>query len=615
MSSKNGNNKNPHKVPFPLAPFDFNHDGKLSTWENWMAYQSYRSWVDRHQGNASGHTRGILPPLGGSAPSQWDNAAEGPDYDVYPEDFDTEEEYNEALEEAKYAWREDYQYDELYGLDPDDFETEEDFQEALEEVKYAWREEYRYKDLHGLDPDDFETEADFLEALEMVPPAAPAPPLFTGLDNLRQEDFPNQRTYEAACRRKDLLKGTAYLPSDTTLEEELAKCDWLLAQKDPAARYLSLKDGFLLALAVKEAFSLPATVPVGDGEADLHDLLLEWAEENPAQAVQGWLWAARTFLPWASYGRNLPYHLSWQILSSMNDYAPPFQDLAAEALGGDLELCQLLLHQARFFPQDVEDLVCRAIQREDFPAARTLFQTTLSYPQAKSQQLGDFVQSVLRKCCRSEDLEPIEAFLRELLPLVAQQDNKRLQRLLPQWREVAETHIQNLESYGEKYRYTRRFAWRKPYADSPLQGLDPLRYQTEEAYLAAARDRQYGWRGRQVPAFGLDPANYETLADYQAAVTAAQQQAVAQTSPTPAEEDQTIYRFCGVRFPRQRTLYYYRTEDDTLTIGDKVLAPVSGQGKASVVEVATVELHQRDTAPYPVDQAKFLLGRAPEKAP
>ena len=58
---------------------------------------------------------------------------EGLDYDVDPEDFETEEEYNKAVYEAKYGWR-DYCESE-YGIDPNDYETEDEFYEAVAEAE------------------------------------------------------------------------------------------------------------------------------------------------------------------------------------------------------------------------------------------------------------------------------------------------------------------------------------------------------------------------------------------------------------------------------------------------------------------------------------------------
>ena len=75
-----------------------------------------------------------------------------------------------------------------------------------------------------------------------------------------------------------------------------------------------------------------------------------------------------------------------------------------------------------------------------------------------------------------------------------------------------------------------------------------------------------------------------------------------------AATDKTVYTFCGVRFPGWQRVYHYRTEDETLAVGDKVLVP--GRDGPTEAEVVSIEKHRRDTAPYPVDRVKFVVEKA-----
>lgn len=74
-----------------------------------------------------------------------------------------------------------------------------------------------------------------------------------------------------------------------------------------------------------------------------------------------------------------------------------------------------------------------------------------------------------------------------------------------------------------------------------------------------------------------------------------------------AATDKTVYTFCGVRFPGWQRVYYYRTGDETLAVGDQVLVP--GRDGPTPAEVVSIQKHRRDTAPYPVDRAKFVVGK------
>lgn len=95
-----------------------------------------------------------------------DEHDEGYEYDVDPNDYETEDEYLDALEEAKYGWRETYEGDTDYDVDPEDYETEEEYLEALEEAKTAWRNDCEDGSDFGLDPEYYDTKEEYEEALE-----------------------------------------------------------------------------------------------------------------------------------------------------------------------------------------------------------------------------------------------------------------------------------------------------------------------------------------------------------------------------------------------------------------------------------------------------------------
>lgn len=53
-----------------------------------------------------------------------------------------------------------------YGIDRDDYDTLDDYIDAIYEVKYGWREFAEDGSEYGLDPNEFETEEEYQEALE-----------------------------------------------------------------------------------------------------------------------------------------------------------------------------------------------------------------------------------------------------------------------------------------------------------------------------------------------------------------------------------------------------------------------------------------------------------------
>ena len=88
------------------------------------------------------------------------------EHGIFPENYDTREEYEEALEEARHGWRDTCETDWEHGILPEDYETEEEYEEALEEARHGWRNTCQADWKHGIIPEDYDTEEEFEEALE-----------------------------------------------------------------------------------------------------------------------------------------------------------------------------------------------------------------------------------------------------------------------------------------------------------------------------------------------------------------------------------------------------------------------------------------------------------------
>lgn len=203
-----GGGKNLRDNPFG-GLFDFNRDGKEDLGEQWIAHKIIEECekTDRPTYNRSSNYMGnSFLDDDDIADTSWrDYCEDGSEFDIDPNDYETEYEYEEALEEAKekYSWRDycedgsdvcidpkdyetEYEYNEAlqeartewrdfcedgseYGLDPEDYETEEEYGEALEEAKgkYDWREWYRDDDTLGLDVNDFETQEEYEKAYDV----------------------------------------------------------------------------------------------------------------------------------------------------------------------------------------------------------------------------------------------------------------------------------------------------------------------------------------------------------------------------------------------------------------------------------------------------------------
>lgn len=569
--------------------FDFNGDGKEDFGEQWLAMKIFEECTkeEKPEPDYSGFD------LSGYSSSRYiwrQYCQDGSEYGVDPFDYDTEEDYNDAIQAAKYAWRDTCEDGFEFGIAPENYETEEEYAEALEAAKEEWRVTCEDGSDVGIDPDDYETE---LEALNAI----------------NRADYPNQRTYDAACHLCDVKQGTGYIPDSSSPEQEIARCEFILHSDAIAAKYLTVFQGFLFAQAVKEHFQLPIDVPDEEDEVVTYfdDLFLELAEEDTALAVKVWSWCIQEFGPYHQY-TAIGWILYNGILHAWDDYPPEFMDLVVKQMADDPAFCKGLIEENPEFPA-ISKYIAYALEHNQASTAVQMFRSAIAHPLGKGKKLEELIDSVISECSNWDELETMEAFGQHILPIIAEIDDKRIQRLLPKFKEKVEQYIESVETSEEKYQYSRRFAWRRTCQDGSPYDIDPLDYDTEEEYNAAILEEKYRWRNwyaRDAARYHLDLTAYETEEEFEKAL--ASRRSTPNADPL-ADTDKTVYTFCGVLFAGSDRRYYYRTDDDTLTIGDMVVVPVGYDGKDAVAEVVTVEKHRRKTAPYPVDRAKFIKGR------
>lgn len=69
------------------------------------------------------------------------------------------------------------------------------------------------------------------------------------------------------------------------------------------------------------------------------------------------------------------------------------------------------------------------------------------------------------------------------------------------------------------------------------------------------------------------------------------------------------YTYCKVSFDSDAQ-YYYRTDRGGIKVGDRVIVPVSNNGKWKIGTVEIVERYSLQTVPYPLDKTKGIVSKA-----
>ena len=580
--------------------FDFNFDGKTSWDEQALGLMIINECMkeDSDDDGSSFSGSGIFSS---GADHSWRSLH---DYDVDtgidPEDYETEDEYLEALNTARTAWRDYHFYDPETGIDPEDYETEEEFEEALAEAKRTC----------GIASDNISIPISL--SVSVTYPGQEA------LESIKRDAYPDERSYEAARYLCDLEQGTAWILEDTDVEAEKERCRFILDRPCLAAHYLTAYNGFILAQAVRDHFILPIEVAPEDAESKLSidDLISEVAEEDPSLALDIWVWCIKEFGPHQKYLRH-KWSLYGGILGRLKEYPEEFKKRAIKKLGTDTSFAKGVLTDNPDTPYGIADCITTALEIGNFQEAQIMFVATVTNPLLKGKDIEAIINSVLCGISNYEELETMELFQKFLMPIIKKINNKRIQRLVPQFKKTIADYINSVERTVEKYQYSRRYAWRKTCTDGKPYDLDPLDFDTEEAYNKAIQDEKYRWRQwhREASRYGLNVNAFETEDEYEKAIREKQaverQERLAQRQSAYADPladtDKTVYDFCGVSFGNHPRPYHYLTGGIEVSIGDQVEVPSSRPEGVNVGTVVSVSKHLRSSTPFPVDKAKTIL--------
>lgn len=533
-----------------------------------------------------------------------------------------------------HSWRNLYDYDIETGIDPEDYETEDEYQEALDSAKHAWRDYHFYDSKTGIDPDDYETEEEFEEALAdarhscatandgiSIPITLSVSVTYPGqeaLEAIKREAYPDDRSFEAARYLCELEQGTAWILDSTDVEIEKERCKFILDSPCLAAKYLTAYDGFLLPQAVCDHFTLPIEIPKGDSnnQMSIDDLISEVAEEDPSLALSIWVWCIKEFGAYQKFFRH-KWSLYGGILGNLAEYPEEFRKLAIKKLGTDTNFAKGVLTDNPDIPYGISDCITIALENGDFYEAQIMFVATVTNPLLKGKDMEAIINSVLSGISNYEELESMELFQKFLMPIIKKINNKRIQRLVPQFKKAITDYINSVERTVEKYQYSRRYAWRKTCADGKPYDLDPLDFETEEEYNKAIQDEKYRWRRwhREASRYDLDVNAFETEDEYEKALRGKQaierqerlsQRQAAYIDPL-VSTDKTIYEFCGVSFGNHSRPYHYLTGGVEVSIGDQVEVPSNHPEGVNVGTVVSVSKHLRSSAPFPVNRAKTII--------
>ena len=545
------------------------------------------------------------------------------DSDIDPEDFDTEEEYLEAVQKEKYAWR-DLTFDGLeFGIDPEDYETEEEYNDAVEEARFAWRDIVEDGSSFGIDPSNYETEDEYLCALNSAKNGAATITVQISVDDsiedkalyeeackIREEENLGRKEYNPTIlsRRNDAIEKLIDGAKGYTYGVDIPRCKFILKDESLAARYLTIDGVFLYAQAIKDNFPLPFDVQDEYDERimSFETLLQDLAEDSLEDAMNVWNWCLNTFMPYIQYV-DYQSELTHSILLDLNNFIDEFPPYIVEYMHRNPDFIENLIMRCIDTPWSVDDLTVIALKADFFDTAKRIMECSFACKDVNVTDKARFIKSTIEACMNWEEVETIEAFREHVFPLVYCENDVRIKNKISRWEKQIAEYIQSVEKSSERYEYSRIHAWRQKHRES---SLDPTRYETEEEYLAELEEKKHGWRRYCNKRFGVSPEDYETREEYNEAVKIASEREtqVMRELRDSVPLDLNSYRFCKIslQYP-YKPYYYYFTGQLDVKVGDRVVVPFGKDDRETEAVVVSVGECLGCTLPCDVSSVKHVI--------
>ena len=518
-----------------------------------------------------------------------------------------------------------------YGISPFDYDTEEEYLEAVAEAEA-----------------DAEDDEDFVPPIVEIPikialDFAVEIPALDRLDAIKECDFPNKRMYEAACEKVKLETGLILGLDEKAKEHNIRQCDFILEYHDKyiAAKYLSIQLGeFLYAQAVKENFDLPFNIPDEDEQmvTPVDDLFRQIHKKCKKQLFPIWKWLIENFVPYMDYSSDNGYSLSTGVIANGSYIDDKFISELANYIAENNFFGKVIMELSPSLDNEYGTLFAQLLQKKQFDLVKEMFKICADKDIDFAHICG-VIYGFMEACSNYNELETMELFEQHIFPLIKAIDKPDIQDNISAWEDEIKEYYNYCEDNCEQYQFTRKNAWRKQHKrEAEKLGLNVLYYDSEEEYLQDYNAEKYSWRDSYTSddTYGLNPSDFETEDALNKAISkkieqeekqAAKEYKLAEETTSAIKtqvlsrqntswnedmkrfEDDTIYTFIGVLFPYTSHHYHYLTDDDSITIGDYVVVPVGVDNKESVAKVVSVEKHLRISAPFPVEKTKKIISK------
>ena len=77
--------------------------------------------------------------------------------------------------------------------------------------------------------------------------------------------------------------------------------------------------------------------------------------------------------------------------------------------------------------------------------------------------------------------------------------------------------------------------------------------------------------------------------------------------PSPKYDE--MHTYCSVVFSGSEKIFYYRTRNPQIKVGDLVYVPIGNEFEKKIARVVAMEEFLGSEAPYPLEKTKYIKGK------
>lgn len=403
-----------------MGLFDFDGDGKISPWEDFLEYSLFEEFANDGTGE---------PGIGLFADDHKDDwrydCEDGSEYDIDPWSYDTLEEYEEALEDARLDRH-------LYGDSGDDKENEDG--------EYDGDEDDDDED-DDVDWDDAEADNDYNDDGFLNVPERP-----------RRRDYPNKRRYKAAEELAWLRK---YWDGGENGKKRRERCRFILEKGDTviAANYLTCDGWFLFAQAVKDHFELPCSLPSEDEESEyaLWEVLTKLARYDVPLSLRVWDWCLEHFAEYRHFSSRDPEggFLTESMLVFLDHFPDDYEYNIVQHMAETPAFLQGIMTIGDEPNTGFCKMISAALRLGLSGIADKLFQRVMDLTRDRWKMANWMTEEMLH-CCRLGGAQVMRYFRDNMFPRIKAIDDGMVQDELPGWEKEIEEYLGETPPEREK---------------------------------------------------------------------------------------------------------------------------------------------------------------------